>query len=217
MARRMTRWLMCASALALVACTGKAELDAAVQATATVLPAPTRVAPGQADVLLRYRGDGDTWETATTIDEVPAASRGAVQVVDLRLSPRERAASIFIQIADLRAPGPDGAFPTRFVPRDQLEAALAAAEEAARPTQAPVTMYSASWCGVCRKAKAFMEKNGIAFVEKDIEKDKDAAAELSAKARRAGLEAGGVPVFDVGGRMMSGFDPETLLHAVRGS
>ena len=28
---------------------------------------------------------------------------------------------------------------------------------------------------------------------------------------------GGVPVFDVGGKMMAGFDPETLLHAVRGS
>jgi len=38
-------------------------------------------------------------------------------------------------------------------------------------------MYSTIWCGYCRRLKAQMEREGIAFVEVDIERD-PAAAEL---------------------------------------
>ena len=42
---------------------------------------------------------------------------------------------------------------------------------------AAVTMYSTVWCGYCRRLKAQMEREGIAYVEVDIEDD-PAAAEL---------------------------------------
>ena len=40
-----------------------------------------------------------------------------------------------------------------------------------------VTMYSTVWCGYCRRLKAQMEREGIPYVEVDIEHD-PAAAEL---------------------------------------
>ena len=52
------------------------------------------------------------------------------------------------------------------------------------------------------------------FVDKDIEKDPGAAAELERKAKRAGLHLGGVPVLDVGGHLMMGFDAATVDRLV---
>ena len=38
-----------------------------------------------------------------------------------------------------------------------------------------VTMYSTVWCGYCRRLKSQMEREGIAYVEVDIEQDPSAA------------------------------------------
>ncbi len=38
-----------------------------------------------------------------------------------------------------------------------------------------VTMYTTSWCGYCRRLKAGLEREGIAFTEVDIELDESAA------------------------------------------
>jgi mycoredoxin len=38
-----------------------------------------------------------------------------------------------------------------------------------------VTMYSTPWCGYCRRLKSQMEREGIAYVEVDIENDPRAA------------------------------------------
>lgn len=39
-----------------------------------------------------------------------------------------------------------------------------------------VTMYSTPWCGYCQRLKAQMGREGIEFVEVDIEQDPGAAA-----------------------------------------
>ena len=69
-----------------------------------------------------------------------------------------------------------------------------------------ITIYTASWCGVCKKAKAYMKSKGIAYTERDVEKDSSAKAEV---ARKTG-GATGVPVLDVGGEIMVGFDQNAL-------
>ena len=65
-----------------------------------------------------------------------------------------------------------------------------------------VVMYSASWCGVCKKARRYFKEKGIRFTEYDIEK--------SEKGRRdyRKLEAEGVPVILVGKKRMNGFTIE---------
>ena len=44
-------------------------------------------------------------------------------------------------------------------------------------TDAPatLTMYSTSWCGYCRRLKSQLDRNGISYVEVDIEQKPDAA------------------------------------------
>lgn len=62
-----------------------------------------------------------------------------------------------------------------------------------------VVMYSASWCGVCKQARAYFRRAGIPFSEYDVEK--------SSKGRRDFQRLGGqgVPVILVGGGRMNGF------------
>jgi len=65
-----------------------------------------------------------------------------------------------------------------------------------------IVLYSTTWCGYCRRARAWMTDNGVPFVEKDIEKDPDANAEYRSKSGGYG----GVPLIDVNGTMVRGFD-----------
>jgi mycoredoxin len=40
---------------------------------------------------------------------------------------------------------------------------------------ATLTMYSTTWCGYCRRLKAQLDREGIAYVEVDIERTPGAA------------------------------------------
>ena len=62
-----------------------------------------------------------------------------------------------------------------------------------------VVMYSASWCGVCKKAKGYFQENRIAFTEYDIETSSKGKADFKR------LGARGVPVILVGRQRMNGF------------
>jgi hypothetical protein len=50
----------------------------------------------------------------------------------------------------------------------------------------------------------------IPFADKDIEKDADAAHELASKAAKMGIPTDRVPVIDVRGRLLLGFDRERI-------
>lgn len=62
-----------------------------------------------------------------------------------------------------------------------------------------VVMYSTSWCGYCKKARRYFERNNIVFVEYDIERNRKAKVEYDRLGGR------GVPVILVGTRRMNGF------------
>ncbi len=68
----------------------------------------------------------------------------------------------------------------------------------------PVVMYSAVWCGVCRRAKAFLQSRGVPFSEYDIETSRKGREDY----RR--LRGAGVPIILVGKERMNGFNSTTL-------
>jgi mycoredoxin len=43
------------------------------------------------------------------------------------------------------------------------------------PAAGTITMYSTTWCGYCRRLKAQLNREGIAFTEVDIERTPAAA------------------------------------------
>jgi mycoredoxin len=73
-----------------------------------------------------------------------------------------------------------------------------------------IILYGTQWCGACAKAREWLKGRGVAFDDKDPERDPAAAAELHAKAARAGIQPDRVPIIDVRGTILQGFDPRRL-------
>jgi glutaredoxin len=62
-----------------------------------------------------------------------------------------------------------------------------------------VVMYSASWCGVCKKAKRYFKKNNIPYKVYDVEKSRIGKRDF----KRLGGKS--VPIIIVGTKRMNGF------------
>jgi len=73
-----------------------------------------------------------------------------------------------------------------------------------------VTIYTTTWCGFCRMAKSYMDKLGVKYEEKDVERDVTAAQEAVKKSGQMG-----VPVIDVNGTVILGFDRPGLDQAFK--
>lgn len=77
-----------------------------------------------------------------------------------------------------------------------------------------VIIYGASWCGPCHQAAAYLKQRGVAFVEHDIERDSSAAREMQTKLTKAGIRGGSIPVLDVRGKILVGFDARAVDRAL---
>ncbi|MBN1895150.1 glutaredoxin family protein [bacterium] len=69
-----------------------------------------------------------------------------------------------------------------------------------------VLIYTASWCSICKKAKAWMDSNNVPYREVDVEKSQE---NFAAYKRDGGKD--GVPFIVVGQNKMEGFN-ENLLQ-----
>ncbi|MGA7178114.1 MAG: glutaredoxin domain-containing protein [Thiobacillaceae bacterium] len=71
-----------------------------------------------------------------------------------------------------------------------------------------VKVYSTGTCPVCVKAKAFLDKRGVAYDEVRIDLDRDALKEFSIATNGART----VPQIIVDGKCIGGFTELTELH-----
>jgi glutaredoxin len=71
-----------------------------------------------------------------------------------------------------------------------------------------ITMYTATWCPDCWRAKSFLKERGVDYREINIEDDPD-AEDMVLKVNNGRCK---VPTLEVGGRYFacSPFDPEQL-------
>jgi len=72
-----------------------------------------------------------------------------------------------------------------------------------------VEIYTTSWCPYCRKAEAFFKANAVAYVNYDIEKDKQAARRKRQLDRRKG-----VPLTVINGQVIYGFSEKLYRTAL---
>ncbi len=67
--------------------------------------------------------------------------------------------------------------------------------------QPRVIVFSTPTCSFCNMAKKYFREKGIRFKDVDVSRDQAAARDM---VRRSGQS--GVPVIDIGGRIIVGFD-----------
>ena len=73
-----------------------------------------------------------------------------------------------------------------------------------------VTVYTAPACPFCVIVEKFLERNGIKFEEVDISKDKKREEEMKKKSGQSS-----VPVVDVDGKIIVGYDLKRLKEALK--
>jgi glutaredoxin len=209
-------------------------------ASKTEDPAPFVVRADSQGLLLTWIDDKGDFHVEASVSDVPMMGRDAVRVVDPNRD--ESAHPDQVVVADLRQTGADGAYPVRTMTRADFEALAVARREKAGPTMASagppaappngappsadtatskhaasasvVVIYGAEWCSACHQAAKYLRSKGIPYVDKDIEKDPDAAREMQQKLAKSGLHEGSIPVIDVRGKVMVGFNPAEIDAAL---
>lgn len=186
---------------------------AAASASATYDPSVPAV--------LTFAGDRGAFADAKAADAIPEPSRGLVRVTLLDGPPPPPGT---VWVGNFRTASADGKVELTTVPRDAFEE-LALGQGLSSKFELPpglappenvvtthdgVIVYKTAWCGVCKKVESYLKKKGVAFESKDIEKDPQAAAELQAKAASSGVRTGSVPIIDVRGELLVGFDRARL-------
>lgn len=78
--------------------------------------------------------------------------------------------------------------------------------------QARVIVYSTAWCAFCHTEMEWLKKIGVDFIAKDIEAEPAARDELLSK---NGGNFQGVPVTDVAGELILGFDRPKITDALK--
>lgn len=128
-----------------------------------------------------------------TLEEVPEALRASVGFVKMSvpppLSPRDAARVRAAQVA-LRGHAPSQRQETR---------------------AAEVVLYSATWCGACRKAKKYLAQKGVDYENRDVDDPRWARELLQRTGQRA------IPVIEVNGRILTGFSAsgyDALIESV---
>jgi glutaredoxin len=183
--------------------------------------------------LFTYVESTGQFATTDKPEVVPPVARAVVRVFDPSNPPAKNPDSAEVYVADLNALMKTGKVPAKPLSREAFETAalgqLPPGETsalAARPPRAAgdapppaialggdagsgapvVTIYGTSWCGACRAARQYLTERKIPFADKDVERDPAAARELADKASKLGVPTDRVPVIDVRGRLLLGFD-----------
>ena len=185
-------------------------------------------------LLYTYVEAKGTFATTDKAEDIPQNARRLVRVVDPSKARDDRQDPTKVYVVDLGELLGAGKALARAMSREAFEtSALAqlppgesspmagphgpplpdepAASVDAGPLGPPVViLYGTPWCGACKAAKKYLAGKHIPYAYKDIENDPAAARELAAKAARMGVPADRVPILDVRGRLLLGFDQARL-------
>ncbi len=76
-------------------------------------------------------------------------------------------------------------------------------------TKKPI-IYSAHWCAFCHQAKQYFKKLDVEFEERDIDVNHSYASEAVEKSGQMGI-----PVIDINGTIIVGFDKPKIDAALK--
>ncbi len=73
-----------------------------------------------------------------------------------------------------------------------------------------ITIYTTPTCPWCKKTKEFLKQKKTKYTEIDVSSNQKAAQEMVRKSKQMG-----VPVLDIGGKIIVGFDPDEIARALK--
>lgn len=181
-----------------------------------------------AAVGLEYADLSGRFRRADRMLAVPVASRHVVRVIEPTVEKVPGRHDRLVHVVDASRASGSAKLTTELMPRMEFErraeAALppGAASRVRIPGAGPelrvpvdwahgqIILYGTTWCGACNQAREFFRQRGLNFVDRNVEYDPEAAAEMAAKSAAVGIAADRVPVIDVRGKILVGFEQARL-------
>ncbi|HYQ40329.1 MAG TPA: glutaredoxin family protein [Polyangiaceae bacterium] len=206
----------------------------------TELP-PLEIKEDTPNLLLTWIDDKGDFHVVQKPGDVPKEGRDQVRVV---VTTREEGTGKLVYVSNLNEVTPAGAYRVKTMTRaawDELGASKRKARlEALAPSAVPApsesapsaqpdaanapkkalasgisaTIYGASWCKPCHDTAKYLKQRGVTVVDKDIDENPVAAAEMRQKLERAGRSGSSIPVIDLMGQILVGFSPMALDRAI---
>lgn len=72
-----------------------------------------------------------------------------------------------------------------------------------------IIVYSTTFCPYCKMAKEYLDQKGVSYKDVNVQEDDEAAAEMIRKSGQMG-----VPVLDINGKIIVGFNREAIDEAI---
>jgi glutaredoxin len=179
------------------------------------------------DILLTWVDEQGDFHVTQSIGEVKEPARAQVRVV---FAERGNDTPDQVLVADLRQTRADGTYALTTMTRSawddigarnrksRMEAISAPAvlPDAGLPAQDRVAIiYGAEWCKACHETARYLKSKGVKYVEKDVDASNTIQAELQAKLARAHVPpTSSIPVTDINGHLVVGFNPAALDSAI---
>jgi len=237
--QRMPAWFPCLLWLLAAGCLGLGCKKSTPPAPKRELMAelPKLEVSKDSPLLYTYVEAKGTFATTDKAEDVPSNARRLVRVVDPAKATSDRQDATRVYAIDLGELQNAGKLAARVLSREAFEtgalAQLPPGESSliSDPHGPPVPdvpiggvdggvvgplgpavviLYGTPWCGACKAAKQYLASKHIPYAYKDIENDPTAARELQGKASKMGIPTDRVPILDVRGRLLLGFDQARL-------
>lgn len=96
-----------------------------------------------------------------------------------------------------------------YLNRGSIHALLTASPDFAAQHEEQVVLYGTSWCGGCKKARAYFAQHNISYFEYDIEQSSEGYRQYKQ------LHGNGTPLLLIGTNVVRGFDPRAIEQALR--
>jgi len=217
---------------------------ASVEPTSNQLP-PLVLRDDTKNLLLTWVNDHGDFRVVTRIADVPETARGQVRVVVTTEKAGTGPLFYVADLRQAKPDGTYPVTTMTRAAWDEVgasrrQARLEALAPSARPSSMPppagahsgnghpsppgasrpvsAVIYGAEWCGPCHLAARYLKSLGVTVVEKNIESDPLAAREMQTKINNAHLPSTtSIPVIDVGGQLLVGYNPQALQRAVKAS
>ncbi|MCA9521669.1 MAG: hypothetical protein KC609_11880 [Myxococcales bacterium] len=148
--------------------------------------------------------ESGSYKRVRRISEIPQAARRRVLVSNPLSADVPPPGKLIV--ADLSGkPGADG-YPYAIVSEEEHHRRVAPRPSLEKRPR--LVMYSTSTCGVCRNARAYLKSKNVKFREVVLDRDAGAMTRLAKRAKelddRGDLNS--VPIFDIKGRLIRGFN-----------
>jgi glutaredoxin-like YruB-family protein len=171
-------------------------------------PAPPRpvdtgdIDPGPGERVFWQVADADGVRFYDDIERVPEALRAKARAISLGPASESAAAAPAPAAAPIHSAPPAGAAVSE---APAVPAARDPDGEGRPAREAAVVVYTTAWCPWCRKTLAWLDEQGVAYVNKDIERNLTWRRELIEKTGQAAI-----PVVEIDDQIIRGFDPDRM-------